>query len=152
LIYSEAGSHRVIQYNLTTKNRTTIVGVNNSAGFSGDGAAATSALLNSPGDVAYDSKGYLWIADRANRRIRRVSGGIIQTMIGSARGFSFDDITGQAANDIGLARISGMTIDRLDNVYVAEPTRVSYVDTNGVAHVLLGFLSQADDGKNSYRL
>ena len=40
--------------------------------FSGDGSAATSASLNSPFSVAFDSSGNLYIADSYNQRIRMV--------------------------------------------------------------------------------
>ena len=43
------------------------------AGFSGDGAAATSAQLNNPLHVAVDSSGNLFIADFFNNRIRKVT-------------------------------------------------------------------------------
>ncbi|MBI4903677.1 MAG: hypothetical protein HY820_08580 [Acidobacteria bacterium] len=150
LVYAEAGAHRVTLYNLATRRRTVIAGTG-TAGFSGDGGAATSATINTPGDVLYDSKGNLWIADWANRRVRSVGlDGVIRTMIGSARGFSYDDISGQPANDVGLGEINGLAIDGADNIYVAEAVRISVV-TEGVAHVLVGFLSQSDDGANTYR-
>jgi len=41
-------------------------------GYSGDGGPAVSAEFNNPWDVALDSSGNLYIADRDNQRIRRV--------------------------------------------------------------------------------
>ena len=43
------------------------------AGFSGDGGQATSAMLNAPRDVAVDLAGNLYITDSANARIRKVA-------------------------------------------------------------------------------
>jgi sugar lactone lactonase YvrE len=56
---------------------TTVAG-NGTNGFSGDGGAATNASLDLPSRVAVDAYGNLFIADLANRRIRKVS---IQTPI-----------------------------------------------------------------------
>ncbi|MEZ5133824.1 MAG: hypothetical protein R2699_01850 [Acidimicrobiales bacterium] len=56
------------------------------AGFSGDGGAATAAQLNAPEDVAIASTGELLIADTQNHRIRQVSGGIISTVAGNGTG------------------------------------------------------------------
>ncbi len=55
-------------------------------GYSGDGAAATSALLNQPYAVAVDSSGDILIADYSNSVIRKVSGstGNISTFAGVA--------------------------------------------------------------------
>jgi sugar lactone lactonase YvrE len=47
------------------------------AGFSGDGAAATSAQLHSPSSIAIDSLGAVDIADTANNRIRSAAGLVI---------------------------------------------------------------------------
>ena len=52
-------------------------------GFSGDGGAATGALLDSPGGVAVDGAGNIYIADTRNDRIRKVSGGTITTIAGT---------------------------------------------------------------------
>src|SRR5262245_27583906 len=51
---------------------TTIAG-NGTAGFSGDAGPAVSAQLHSPKALAVDSRGNLFIADRDNQRVRRVS-------------------------------------------------------------------------------
>ena len=63
-----------------------------SAGFGGDGGAATDALLNGPSSVAVAADGGLLIADTSNNRIRRVSpGGTISTVAGTgASGLSGD--------------------------------------------------------------
>lgn len=55
---------------------TTIAGTG-SAGSSGDGSAATSALLKNPTGVAVDTLGNVYIADYENKKIRKVSAYII---------------------------------------------------------------------------
>jgi DNA-binding beta-propeller fold protein YncE len=60
-------------------------------GYSGDGAAATSAELNRPFDVEIGPDGALYIADTGNHRVRRVDleSGTIATIAGTGQpGFS----------------------------------------------------------------
>lgn len=86
--------------------------------YAGDGAAATAAALDSPTGVAVDAGGNVYIADRLNHRIRRVSNGIITTLAGSgAAGFSGD---GAAPSAAALSRPSGVSIDSAGNVYIAD--------------------------------
>ena len=54
-------------------SRATTVPGNGIGGFSGDGGVATKATLNSPGGVAVDAAGNLYIADTFNNRIRKLS-------------------------------------------------------------------------------
>lgn len=51
---------------------TTVAGMSPQAGFAGDDAPATQALLNGPSAVALDGAGNLYIADTGNNRIRKV--------------------------------------------------------------------------------
>lgn len=52
------------------------------AGFSGDGAGATVALLSSPSDIAVDGLDNIYINDQGNSRIRKVdSAGKISTLV-----------------------------------------------------------------------
>jgi uncharacterized protein (TIGR03437 family) len=151
LVFSEASLNRVIRYDLTTRIGTLIAGTG-VAGFSGDGAAAIDAQLNSPGDLAFDSKGNLLVADRGNGRIRRVSpDGSINTIAGSSRGFSYADISGQLATSIGLGTIGGMVIDASDRIYLTETPRLSVIQPDGRISIIAGLVSQEDSGVQHYR-
>ena len=54
-------------------------------GFTGDGGSAVEATFSRPHSIALDGKGYLYIADIGNHRIRRVnlSTGIVSTFAGT---------------------------------------------------------------------
>jgi hypothetical protein len=56
------------------------------AGFDGDGKRALAAELNSPQKIAVAGDGAIFIADRANRRVRKVDiGGLIDTIAGEGK-------------------------------------------------------------------
>ena len=97
---------------------TTVAG-HGEGGFLGDGGPAAQATLYSPGAVAVDSYGLLYIADTASDRIRRVSSdGVIATFAGTGvRGFSGDGSTARYAM---FDRPAAVLPDRLGNVYVSD--------------------------------
>ncbi len=70
----------------------TTIARNGSAGFAGDGSAATLASLNEPIGVAVDINGNILIADGCNNRIRWIDkSGIINTIAGNGTsGFGGD--------------------------------------------------------------
>src|SRR5271155_3284472 len=72
LYFSDAGNN-VVRMVDGSGNIHTIAGTG-TAGFSGDGGAATSANLNSPHGLAFDTTGNLYIVDALNNRIRIVTG------------------------------------------------------------------------------
>jgi sugar lactone lactonase YvrE len=86
---------------------TTIAG-NDEKGFSGDGGPATRASLNEPYGVVVDRPGNRYIADRLNRRVRRVSAasGIITTVAGTGEAVYGGD-SGPAAR-ASLAEPNGL--------------------------------------------
>ncbi|MDI9319622.1 MAG: T9SS type A sorting domain-containing protein [Phycisphaerales bacterium] len=101
------------------QNINTIAGTGTS-GFSGDGSAATSALLNGPQDVAVDTFGNIYIADAANHRIRKITAttGVIATVAGTGTaGYSGD---GAAATSALLYAPIGVAVDKTGNVYIAD--------------------------------
>ena len=62
---------------------TTVAG-NGVSGYGGDGGPATAASLNSPRSILPDGSGNLYIADTANRRVRKVdTAGVITTIAGN---------------------------------------------------------------------
>jgi sugar lactone lactonase YvrE len=119
LYIAESGNERVRKVTASTGTITTIAG-NGTAGFSGDGAAATSAELFNPVGVAVDSAGNLYIVDSYNQRIRKVAAGtgIITTVAGNGTGsFSGD---GAAATSAGLYFPQGVAVDSAGNLYIAD--------------------------------
>jgi trimeric autotransporter adhesin len=96
-------------------------------GFSGDGGSATSARLFFPAAVAVDSSGNFYIADQFNNRIRKVSGGVINTVAGNGVvGFSGD---GGAATSAQLNLPAGVAVDGSGNLFISDSTnnRIRYV-------------------------
>lgn len=150
LIYADTGNHEVVQLVLSTNTATVIAGTGTS-GFSGDGDDATDAKLNSPGDIAFDSKGNLLIADRGNHRIRRLNtDGTIETIAGSGLGLAYADITGLQAKKTGFGSMDGMIIGPDDRIYLSESVRVDVINKDGRVQVITGFLGEDDDGVSSY--
>jgi sugar lactone lactonase YvrE len=88
------------------------------AGFSGDGATATSATLNNPVAVAVDSRGYVYIADAGNHRIREIAGATISTVAGNGeQSYSGD---GGLATAAGLDSPNGVAVDASYNLYIGD--------------------------------
>jgi sugar lactone lactonase YvrE len=78
----------------------------------------TSALFNTPSALAVDGSGNLYVADQGNHSLRKVTPErIVSTLAGVAgtRG----DTNGPAA-DARFAFPSGIAVDKLGNVYVAD--------------------------------
>ncbi|MBD2701400.1 hypothetical protein IC229_12175 [Spirosoma sp. BT702] len=72
LYIADQSNHRIRKVNATNSIISTVVG-NGSSGYSGDGGAATAAMLYKPADVVLDGSGNLYIADQSNSRIRKVA-------------------------------------------------------------------------------
>jgi sugar lactone lactonase YvrE len=88
--------------------------------FGGDGGPATSAKLYWPLDVAVDSDGNIFIADRHNHRVRRVDATtrIITTVAGNGTaGFGGD---GGPATGANLRGPNGVALDSDGNLFIAD--------------------------------
>ncbi len=87
------------------------------AGFGGDGGAASAALLNAPGAVAVDAAGNLYIGDRNNNRVRKVTpGGTITTVAGNGEAGNTGD--GGLATSAALAVGEDIVLDSAGNLFV----------------------------------
>lgn len=112
-----ADTHNNCIRKVTSGTITTIAGTG-AAGFSGDGGAAASALLNLPTALAVDGAGNLYIADTNNHRIRKISGTTITTVAGDGEQLYLND--GVAATQTGLDSPSGIAVDAAGNLYIAD--------------------------------
>ncbi|HVW25760.1 MAG TPA: hypothetical protein VHC69_10340 [Polyangiaceae bacterium] len=98
---------------------TTVAG-DGTAGYGGDGGPATQAQLSSPTDVAIDEDGTLYIADRSNSCIRRVTGdGTINTVAGQC-GDVGNAGDGVAATEAGLRTPYGVALDGKGGLYISD--------------------------------
>jgi sugar lactone lactonase YvrE/phosphodiesterase/alkaline phosphatase D-like protein len=116
---ADHNNHRIRKVDVATGIITTVAG-NGSAGYSGDGAIATAASLNTPNEVNLDSSGNIYIADWNNHVIRKVdvTTGIITTVAGNgSAGFSGDDI---AATSASLYHPADVSFDSAGNMYIAD--------------------------------
>src|SRR4029453_13098353 len=93
ILIADRDQHAVRRVSGATNVITRIAGFPNSAGSSGDGGSATSALLNGPADAVADGAGGILIADRSNNKIRRIdAGGDTDHSAGTGvAGYSGDD-------------------------------------------------------------
>jgi len=84
VFWVERLSHSIRRLDAKTGFITTVAG-KGTAGFSGDGGAATNAQFNEPHSIAFDKAGDLYVCDVKNNRIRKIDmkTGIVSTFAGT---------------------------------------------------------------------
>jgi hypothetical protein len=128
LYIADARSHRIRM--IDTGGMITTVAGSGEQGFSGDGASATASLFDSPGGLAVDATGNVYISDTHNNRIRKIDhvSGIITTLAGNGTlGYTGDSGASQAAK---LALPRGLSLDQQGNIYITDSAnhRVRRID------------------------
>jgi uncharacterized protein (TIGR03437 family) len=112
---------------------------NGSPGAAGDGGPAPLAELNQPAACTLDSEGDLFIADRGNDTIRKVTpDGNISTIVGTGvPGFSGD---GGPAKAAALNDPVGIAVTDDGNIYISDAGngRVRKVTPDGIIHTIAG--------------
>lgn len=144
-IYFTDDSHRVLKLEASSGNIYRIAGTA-TPGYGGDGGAATSAQLSSPGYLCLDGSGNLYVSDRDNHRIRKItSSGTISTVAGSGTsGYSGD---GGPATSAQLDFPAGIRIDASGNLYIADRANhcLRKVTSAGVISTVAGVGNVADN-------
>ena len=113
-------------------------------GFSGDSGPATEARFDDPIGLALDQDNNLYISDRDNHRVRRVTpDGTITTVAGSGpAGFDNGAFAGDGgpAVEARLNRPEGLAFDGNGNLYIADTRnqRVRKVTPGGVIDTVAG--------------
>ena len=120
IVFADTGNNAIREISAATGNNiSTIAGTLGSAGFGGDGHAATLALLSAPQGFAFDASGDLYIADTGNNRIREVdSSGNINTVAGNGISGFFGD--GGAALSGQFDLPWGICVATDNSLYIAD--------------------------------
>jgi streptogramin lyase len=100
----------------------TLAAGNGTAGFSGDGGPAVAASLFSPGSLAVDNTGNLYIADVANFRVRKVTNGtgIITTVAGDGTRVLTSPPDNVPATSVSVGDLTDLAIDSAGTLYIAH--------------------------------
>ena len=137
--FDDDGNNAILELNVSENNQVTTFAGIGTAGFSGDGGAATNEELDNPTHLAFDSHGNLYIADAGNNRIRMVNtAGLISTVAGTGTaGFSGD---GRNATQAELNFPDSIAFDAQDNLYIADTSnnRIRMVTPTGVISTFAG--------------
>jgi len=138
LYIADAGNHVVRK--VDTAGIITTVAGDDTAGYSGDGAAATAAKLDSPIAVTVDSSGALYITDFYNNVIRRVDTGIISTYAGDNALPPGNSGNGGPAPAAQLNFPQGIATDNYGNLYISDAGNniIRRVDANGIITTVVG--------------
>ncbi len=117
----------------------TFAGIYTVSGYDGDGGPATSAHLDDPFGLSFDSTGNLYIADTLNNVIRKVDVyGIITTIAGNGTGGYTGD--NGPATDAQLYNPLGVLADTAGNLYISDTFNnvVRKVTTTGKITTIAG--------------
>jgi sugar lactone lactonase YvrE len=131
MFFVEMPNHIVRRVDAKTGVITTVAGTG-TAGFSGDGGAATKAQMRQPHSIAFDPQGRLLICDIGNHRVRRVDlkTGVIETWLGTGERKPTPDGAPLEGTPINGPR--AIDLDPQGNLYLAlrEGNAVLQVDPN----------------------
>ncbi len=119
----------------------TVAGTPPTGGFIANGGPATSAELTNPYAVTTDWFGNIFIADRDNNIVRKInSSGIISTCAGTGLAGVYGDGDGGPATNAKLSGPTGVAVDNLGNLYIADQGNncIRRVNSAGIITTIAG--------------
>jgi hypothetical protein len=126
LYFADSENHRIRK--VTRDGYISTMAGNGTAGYGGDGGPATSAQLDYPEGIAFDSAGNLYIADFYNSHVRKVTPkGVISTV---ANIFAAYDLAFDKGGNLYVAQ--AVTWDDSSRVYKITPAGQQSVVAGGV--------------------
>lgn len=117
---SDFGGQRIRKITKSTGLISTIAGTG-TAGYNGDGIAATTAQLNGCWSIRFDAAENMYLADANNYRVRKITKttGLISTVAGTGTGGYNGD--GIAATSAQIYHVYNTYFDQLNcNLYIAD--------------------------------
>ena len=133
-VFITSTDQNVIQ-KITPQGVITGIGGQGSPGFN-DGSG-TASMFNGPRGIAVDSSGNVYIADKNNHRIRKITtNGVVSTFAGSG-------YMGGYADGVNIAQFNapeGVVIDSSGNLFITDTNnhRIRKITTDGVVSTFAG--------------
>jgi serine/threonine protein kinase len=129
-------------YKVTPSGQVLTIAGTGRPGFSGDRGPATSAQLHSPGGIALDGTGNLYVCDFDNFRIRKITpDGMISTIAGTGnRGTEGD---GGLAIMARLDSPRRIAVEQSGSVYFIDALNVREITPNGIIRKVTSLNSPA---------
>jgi sugar lactone lactonase YvrE len=141
LFVTDWGVSRIRKIVISTGVVTTVAGNLNFGNTDGVGPAAT---FNAPTGVGLDASGNMYISDKSNHRIRKItSSGVVSTIAGSTVGSTDGIGTAAKFNNPNSVAVDGNT-----NLYIADQAnqRIRKISPTGVVTTLAGGIGGFSDG------
>lgn len=144
LYVADSANNRIRRVDATTGNITTVAGTGTACATAslpcGDGGKAISALLNGPQAVRLDLSGNLYILDKGDHAVRKVSAvtGNITTVAGTlgTSGYTGD---GSAATSAKLNGPRGLFVDNGGNLFIADSGNAVVREVSAMSGVITTF-------------
>ncbi len=136
LYIADTTNHRVRK--VSTGGIITTLSGTGSAGYGGDGGAATSGQLSSPAGIAVNGSGEVFVGDTGNLRVRRISGGNISTFAGTGSATYGGD--GGPITNAQFTNPQDIVFDNAGNAYISDSGthRIRKVTPGGTITTIAG--------------
>ncbi len=141
LYVSDVRNNRIRKINIDGKV-STIAGTGVAGFHDGEGSLAQ---FNFPGGIVIDRQGNLYVADRGNYRIRKISpAGVVSTVTGHG---TAGDKDGDATQSEFSIDVHDMVIDDEGNLYLEDDNRIRKITSQGIVTTIAGSTAGYSDGE-----